>query len=58
MAELAASAAPVLLVLLLRPVVRRQAEMVERLTAHLTVHHLMLAFAGTEQTNTLGHDGN
>lgn len=39
-AELAASAAPVLFVLLLRPIVRRQTEMVKRLTAHLTVNHL------------------
>lgn len=40
MAELAASAAPVLLVLLLWAVVWRQAETVKRLTAHLTVDHL------------------
>lgn len=40
MAELAASAAPVLLVLLLRTVIRWQAELVKRLTAHLTVDHL------------------
>lgn len=39
-AELAASAAPVLFVLLFRLIVRRQAEPVKRLTAHLTVNHL------------------
>lgn len=53
MTELAAPAAPVLLVLLLGALLGREAETVERLAADLAENHLVSAFTGAQQTDGL-----
>lgn len=56
MAKLAATTAPVLLILFRGALCLVKAKLVERLTAYLAVQHLMLSFTGTEEAHIWWHE--